>query len=489
MNPVDGLPVGTVTFLFTDIEGSTQLLKQLGGELYSVALADHQRILRQAFSENGGHEIDTQGDSFFVAFRRAKDAVAAAVECQRRLAKHDWPDDTLLRVRMGIHTGEPAATGERYVGLGVHRAARICAAGHGGQVLLSQTARELLRDDPIPDVSLRDLGEHQLKDIDEPEHLYQLVAPGLQGDFPVLKTAAPAPFEGREGELAEAAAEQMAKSWRRPGRRVLIGATFAAAVVGVALGVALTLGGGSSVGAAVGANSVGVIDAGSGKVVSRDTRGSLAGRRSPSGRMPSGSRTRTTTPSPASTRRRTRAADDPGRWRGRRAWQSVAPRSGSRTASTGPSRGSTRRSTRTWQTIWSATARAGSPTARAWSGSRTPSTGRSPASTRTGRGAEDISCRRRAHPGSPSGSAACGWSLRPPGALVEIDPRSGQVVQTIAVGVDPSAVAIGAGAVWVANRADGTVSKIDPGSASVAGPDSASAPDRAVSRRTPGRYG
>jgi class 3 adenylate cyclase len=155
MNSVDGLPVGTVTFLFTDIEGSTQLLKQLGGELYGVALADQQRILRQAFSENGGHEIDTQGDSFFVAFRRAKDAVAAAVECQRRLAKHDWPDDTLLRVRMGIHTGEPAATGERYVGVGTHRAARICAAGHGGQVLLSQTARELLRDDPIPDLSLR----------------------------------------------------------------------------------------------------------------------------------------------------------------------------------------------------------------------------------------------------------------------------------------------------------------------------------------------
>src|SRR4029078_10851330 len=101
------------------------------------------------------HEIDTQGDSFFVAFRRAKDAVAAAISCQRRLTEHAWPDGTDLRVRRGIHTGEPAAAGERYVGMGVHRAARICAAGHGGQVLLSQTTRELLRDDPIHDASLR----------------------------------------------------------------------------------------------------------------------------------------------------------------------------------------------------------------------------------------------------------------------------------------------------------------------------------------------
>jgi class 3 adenylate cyclase len=203
------LPVGTVTFLFTDIEGSTQLLKRLGGDRYSEALADHQQILRELFAEGGGHEIDTQGDSFFVAFRRAKDAVATAVAAQRRLAEHEWPDASELRVRMGIHTGEPAAAGERYVGMGVHRAARICAAGHGGQVLVSQTTRELLRDDPIPDVSLRDLGEHQLKDMDEPERLYQVVAPGLEEQFAELKTAAPAPFEGREGELAEAATEEM----------------------------------------------------------------------------------------------------------------------------------------------------------------------------------------------------------------------------------------------------------------------------------------
>jgi class 3 adenylate cyclase/DNA-binding SARP family transcriptional activator len=190
------LPGGTVTFLFTDIEGSTRLLKQLR-ERYADVLAEHQRILRDAFAEHGGHEIDTQGDSFFVAFRRAKDAVAAAVDCQRRLREHEWPGGAELRVRMGIHTGEPTAAGERYVGLGVHRAARISAAGHGGQVLVSQTTRELLRDDPLPDIELRGLGEHQLKDLDEPERLYQVAAPGLVDEFPPLTIADRARPSGR----------------------------------------------------------------------------------------------------------------------------------------------------------------------------------------------------------------------------------------------------------------------------------------------------
>jgi class 3 adenylate cyclase len=154
VNSVGELPIGTVSFLFTDIEGSTQLVKQLGGERYSYALADHQRILREAFAEHGGDEIDTQGDSFFIAFRRAKDALLAAIACQRRLAAHQWPEGTKL-LRMGIHTGEPAMGGQAYVGLGVNRGSRIAAAGHGGQVLTSQTARELLRDDPIPDVTPR----------------------------------------------------------------------------------------------------------------------------------------------------------------------------------------------------------------------------------------------------------------------------------------------------------------------------------------------
>src|ERR687886_1878324 len=129
------LPSGTVTLLFTDIEGSTRLLQALGGERYAAVLADHQRLLRVAFQQHGGREVDTQGDSFFVAFSRAGDAVQAAVAAQRALAAHPWPEGGAVRVRMGLHTGEPTGTGGRYVGLAVHRAARVGAAGHGGQVL------------------------------------------------------------------------------------------------------------------------------------------------------------------------------------------------------------------------------------------------------------------------------------------------------------------------------------------------------------------
>jgi class 3 adenylate cyclase len=150
---------------------------------YAELLAEHQRILRKAFDKQGGREIDTQGDSFFVAFPRAKDAVAAAVEGQRKLGEHTWRQGAELRVRMGVHTGEPTVGEERYVGIGVHRGARIGAAGNGGQVLVSQTTRELLRDDPLDDVTLRDLGEHQLKDLDEPERIYQVVAPGLMDEL------------------------------------------------------------------------------------------------------------------------------------------------------------------------------------------------------------------------------------------------------------------------------------------------------------------
>jgi alpha-glucoside transport system substrate-binding protein len=182
---VHELPVGTVTFLFTDIEGSTQLLKQLRDH-YGGALEEHQRILREAFAEHGGHEVDTQGDSFFVAFARAKDAVAAAIACQRRLGAHAWPDDRDLRVRMGIHTGEPSIGGERYVGVGVHRAARVGAVGHGGQILLSNATRELVEDDLSPQTRLRDLGSYRLKDVDRPEHLFQVEAEGLQRKFPPL---------------------------------------------------------------------------------------------------------------------------------------------------------------------------------------------------------------------------------------------------------------------------------------------------------------
>src|SRR5436190_5080804 len=169
---------GTVTFLFTDIEGSTRLLKALGGG-YAEVLGEHSRILRAAFAAHGGQEVDNQGDSFFVAFRTAKDAVEAAVDAQRDLAAQAWPQDAQVKVRMGLHTGEPKVGGERYVGIGVHRAARIGAAGHGGQVLLSSTTKELAEEDRPPGVAIRELGERRLKDLDERQHLYQLEIDGL----------------------------------------------------------------------------------------------------------------------------------------------------------------------------------------------------------------------------------------------------------------------------------------------------------------------
>jgi YVTN family beta-propeller protein len=182
------LPTGTVTFLFTDIEGSTKLLHDLGGGRYAALLAEHERILREAFAAHHGRVVDTQGDSFFVAFRRAKDAVAAAVDAQRDLAAGSWPEGTQVKVRMGLHTGEPQVGEERYVGLGVHKAARIGAAGHGGQVLLSRTTRELVEDELPQGVTIRDLGERRLKDLERPERLAQLEIDGLPSEFGPLKT-------------------------------------------------------------------------------------------------------------------------------------------------------------------------------------------------------------------------------------------------------------------------------------------------------------
>jgi len=196
---VRDLPTGVVTLLFTDVEGSTLLLHELGDD-YGAALHEHRRRLRAAFTDHEGVEVDTQGDAFFVAFARASDAVAAAMDSQRALA--DGP----IRVRMGLHTGEPRLTEEGYVGLDVHKGARIAAVGHGGQVLLSQTTRALV------DADIRDLGVHRLKDLSAPERIYQLEIEGLPCDFPLLKTieagmknlpASRTSFVGRASELDE----------------------------------------------------------------------------------------------------------------------------------------------------------------------------------------------------------------------------------------------------------------------------------------------
>lgn len=192
--PFAELPEGTVTFLFTDIEGSTQLLHSLRDQ-YAILLADQHRILREAFTTWNGNELDTQGDAFFVAFQRATDAVAAGVEAQRVLAAHTWPEGVEVRVRMGLHTGEPWKADEGYVGMDVHRAARIAHIGHGGQILLSVTTAELVRDELPEGVTMIDLGKHRLKDIPRPEHIRQLVIVGLPSDFPPLNSLEALPLE------------------------------------------------------------------------------------------------------------------------------------------------------------------------------------------------------------------------------------------------------------------------------------------------------
>ena len=179
------LPAGTVTFLFTDIEGSTQLMRELG-DGYADVLAEHRRLLREHLGAAGGREIDTQGDAFFFSFVRARDAVAGAVAAQRALIAHEWRDGAEVRVRMGLHTGEPGVGAEGYHGLDVVRAARICSAGRGGQILISETTRALIGSDVPDGVHLVDLGRQQLKDVQE-ERIFQLSLDSEPERVPELK--------------------------------------------------------------------------------------------------------------------------------------------------------------------------------------------------------------------------------------------------------------------------------------------------------------
>jgi predicted ATPase/class 3 adenylate cyclase len=187
--PRAALPAGTVSLLFADVEGSTRLLHALG-ERYSGIRARMQEIVRAAAATWNGHEVDWAGDGAFLAFSGARNAVAAAVEIQRALSAEPWPTDGVLRVRMGIHTGEPDRVDQGYLGLDVHVAARICSAGHGDQVVVSQATREVAGDEPVAGVSFRPLGRHRLKDVPEPLQLFQLAGSGLVADFPPLRTLA-----------------------------------------------------------------------------------------------------------------------------------------------------------------------------------------------------------------------------------------------------------------------------------------------------------
>ena len=442
MSSSSQLPSGTVTFLFTDIEGSTKLVRGLGEE-YDAVLAEHQSILRAAFAENAGSEIDTQGDSFFVAFSRARDAVNAAIEAQKGLAAHQWPEGSAVRVRMGIHTGEPVVGDERYTGMGVHRAARISAVGHGGQVLLSNATKELIEDDLPEGAALRDLGRHRLKDIDRPEHIYQLAAEGLPWKFPPLRDATAAGRLGRVG-------------WKGVVAAVIV------CVVAVTAVVLLTRGGSETASASsVDANSVGVIDADSGSITAQVPVGSA-----PNG-VATGARAIWVSNSDAASVSRIDPATKSVR-------QEIPVGGGPAGIAVGGG------------AVWVANGLDGTVSRIDPSTNtvvKTVPVGAGPSGVAYGEGAVWVAnsidgtvsridpatwrVTKTVSVASDAAAIAVGfgrvWVVsQSSGTLVPLDPGSGKPDAPIGVGVDPAGVATGAGAVWVANRADGTVSKVDP---------------------------
>lgn len=211
------LPGGTVTFVFTDMEDSTELLKQLG-DRYRELLTEHRRIMRESFTAHNGIEIDTQGDAFFFVFQRARDALAGAVDAQRAHAATDWPDGADVRVRIGLHTGESAVHEEGYVGLDVVRAARICTEGRGGQILLSESTRALVGSGVPNGVTVFPLGQRHLRGIDEPERVFEVAIDGLEPES-VERTPVATATAGRDDQLKE----DIARRFEELGARLAAG--------------------------------------------------------------------------------------------------------------------------------------------------------------------------------------------------------------------------------------------------------------------------
>jgi YVTN family beta-propeller protein len=405
------LPGGAVTFLFTDIEGSTRLLKQLR-ERYAEVLGEHHRLIRTAFDAHGGHEVDTQGDAFFVAFARARDAVLAAVEAQLALVEHEWPDGAAVRVRMGIHTGQAAAADGRYTGLAVHRAARICAAGHGGQILMSQATQTLIEDEEEDiHVSLRDLGEQRLKDLARPVRLYQVSAPTLPATFPPPRTA-----------TGDSAPRRLLASQRG---RVLLGLAGAVLAAVVAGAVMLSTG---ATALTVSANAVGVIDPHTNRVVAQLQVGSQPGPVTTGG----------SSVWVANVADRTVSEIDPGR-------RSLVRSIPLEETPTGIAFGA--------GAIWLADGRRGDLT-RIDPQFQALATLHGAAGILTGESRD----------GTVAVGAGSVWAAYGNYAVARISPtRRPQILGSDVAGRSPSSIAVGGGSVWVTNRGDNSLSQFKPG--------------------------
>jgi ABC-type transport system substrate-binding protein/class 3 adenylate cyclase len=440
-------PGGTVTFLFTDIEGSTRLVRAFK-ERWPEVRSAHRKIVRAAFEAHGGDEVDTQGDSFFYVFGRARDAALAAADAHRALDAHEWPEGGEVRIRIGMHTGEPVMSEEGYHGIGVHRAARIMAAGHGGQVLLSEATAAVLGDEEVAGIGLRDLGRHQLKDLDRPEHLYQLVAEGLASDFPRVRTAAaPRPM------------------YRRP---LVIGAAAGVLAAAVAIPVFAFAGGSGSRGALGGVqdNAIGVVGTGS-RTISAEVPDVQSPQRVAAGAgavwvtSAEGSLVRLD-PSTHSVQQTIGVGNGP---------QGVAVNGNDVWVANSQDRTVSRVSAQTNQEVVHYPV-GNTPTGVAVGGGKVWVTNAddgtiSQLDATTGRPGRTIQV------GSPVGGIAYGggklWVTDPVGnALVEVAPGSG-VVTRISVGSGATAVAYRDGTVWVANNLDGTISRVDASAARVTG--------------------
>ena len=440
------LPSGTVTFLFTDIEGSTRHLKRLG-ERYNDVLAEQRRILRDVVEARGGREVDTQGDSFFFAFARANAALAAAVDAQRALAHHNWPEGVEVRVRMGLHTGEPAVGDDRYVGLGVHRAARVGAVAHGGQVLLSSATRELVEEE-AGGVVVRELGTYRLKDIDRPERLFQLEIEGLPTDFP------------------PPTAEKISEP--HPLRRRAILAAALAGVVAAAVGIPVfAFGQGGSGGSieATSGDSVAFVDPSTDRLVADIPVGAGPTSVTTGGDAVWVVDTTDGTvdridPTTRTVRQTVRVGDGP---------SGIAFGDGSIWVSNGLSGTVSRIDAVTSNVVGTPIPVGNDPAGIVYAAGAiwVANTG-DDTITRIDVATDEPKTLPIAANELAFGAGTLWASVRATNEVVRIDPSTGDIVAPITVGNGPSGIAFGRGFAWVVNSLDGTLSKIDPETNSVA---------------------